>query len=542
MKGKYFNAAVPIVAGVVVLLIPVPTGLEPSAWHYFAIFIATILALVLEPLPPAVSGLLAVGLVSALLLVPMSPPPSQPNPSPPAVKPAEAAKPAAGAAVVDTSAGAKKGSDARTGPAVVPAEVKIQAQPAEVVKPVARPRPTPSQQVQWALSGFSDATVWLIFVAFIFALGYEKTGLGKRIALFMIKKLGRRTLGLGYAVALSELALAPFLPSNTARSGGTIYPIIKNIPPLYGSTPQNEPRKIGAYLMWVALASTCVTSTAFLTAFAPNLLALSLVKRIANVSFSWTEWFIYMLPASLVLFLLTPYLVYKIYPPTLKHSEEVPLWAARELAVLGPITRKEKILCFLATGALLLWIFGAHLVNATMVALIAVGLMVVTKVVTWDDVLANKSAWNILFWYGMLMAVADGLNRVGFLKWFCGHMATALSGNSATVVVIGLVVVFWYASFFFASVTALTTALLPPFLLAALLVPGVPVKILIILMCGSLGLRGILTPYSVAPAIIYAGSGYITPKEHWTMGFIFSTIFLVIFLAVTMPYLFMIIR
>jgi L-tartrate/succinate antiporter len=117
-----------------------------------------------------------------------------------------------------------------------------------------------------------------------------------------------------------------------------------------------------------------------------------------------------------------------------------------------------------------------------------------------------------------------------------------VAGYHPTLIVIGLVVVFWYASFFFASITALTTALLPPFLLAALLVPGVPVKILIILMCGSLGLRGILTPYAVAPAIIYAGSGYITPKEHWTMGFIFSTLFLVVFLGVTLPYLFMIVR
>ena len=475
MKGKYLSAAIPIVAGIVVFLIPVPNGLEPSAWHYFAIFIATILALVLEPLPPAVSGLLAVGLIASLTLVPMAPPPpARPNPAPTVVKPAEAAKPAAGAAA-DTLKPVSETSKNSILPGA-PAEAKPSPPPVEAVKPAPRPKPTASEQVKWALSGFSDATVWLIFVAFIFALGYEKTGLGKRIALFMIKKLGRRTLGLGYAVALSELALSPFLPSNTARSGGTIYPIIKNIPPLYGSTPQKDPRKLGAYLMWVALASTCVTSTAFLTAFAPNVLALSLVKKIANVSFSWTEWFIYMAPASLILFLITPYLVYKIYPPELKESAEAPKWAAKELAALGPVTREEKILCFLACGALLLWIFGAQYINSTVVALIAVGLMVLTKVVSWDDVLSHKSAWNILFWYGMLMAVADGLNRVGFLKWFCGHMATSFAGYNSTLIVIGLVVVFWYSSFFFASITALTTALLPPFLLAALLVPGVPVR------------------------------------------------------------------
>lgn len=520
---KHFRWAVPVIAGVVVALIPVPSGLEPMAWYYFAIFLATILALVFEPLPAAVCGLLGVSLVAALTLVPPNPPAT------PAPKPA---------VVASNTAGGNGGQAAVKSPQATVTAVKDESssKPAEK-KPV---KHTAADQIKWALTGFSDSTVWLIFVAFILGLGYEKTGLGKRIALLLMKKLGRSTLGLGYAVALSDLALAPFLPSNTARSGGTIYPIIKNIPVLYGSTPENEPRKLGSYLMWVALASTCVTSGAFLTSFAPNVLAMSLTQKIANINLSWTEWFIYMLPVSAVLFIVTPYLVYKIYPPALKRSEEAPAWAGRELEALGPITRKEIILGVLALGSLILWIFGGSWMNATMVALAAMGAMVVTKIVTWDDILGNKPAWNILFWYGTLMAIADGLNRVGFLKWFCQNLADSLTGISVVTIIIILVAVFWYASFFFASVTALTTALLPPFLLAAMLVPGLPVKIFIILMCGSLGLRGILTPYAVAPAIIYYGSGYISPQDHWRLGFIFSTFFLVVFLSISIPYLYMI--
>lgn len=121
------------------------------------------------------------------------------------------------------------------------------------------------------------------------AMGYEKTGLGRRLGLVLVKLLGKKTLGLGYAVAVSDLVLSPFTPSNTARSGGTIYPIIKNIPPLFGSTPEENPRKIGSYLMWTAIATTCVTSSLFLTGLAPNLLALTLVQKTAKVSISWTE-------------------------------------------------------------------------------------------------------------------------------------------------------------------------------------------------------------------------------------------------------------
>ena len=55
---------------------------------------------------------------------------------------------------------------------------------------------SPLDAIKWALSGFQDGTVWLIFVAFMFALGYEKTGLGRRVALNLVRWLGKKTLGL----------------------------------------------------------------------------------------------------------------------------------------------------------------------------------------------------------------------------------------------------------------------------------------------------------------------------------------------------------
>ena len=182
--------------------------------------------------------------------------------------------------------------------------------------------------MNWALSGFSNTTVWLIFAAFIFALGYEKTGLGRRIALLLVSWLGGRTLTLGYAVAFADPVLAPFTPSNTARSGGTVFPVIKKMPALYGSLP-NDPssRRIGGYLMWTALAATCVTSSMFLTGVAPNLLALALIHSTLHIQVSWLGWFWGFLPVGVILLLATPWLAYKLYPPEVKRSPEVPIWA-----------------------------------------------------------------------------------------------------------------------------------------------------------------------------------------------------------------------
>src|ERR1044071_6142934 len=259
--GNYWKALIPIAAGALLLLLPVPEGLKPNAWYYFALFVTVIIALILEPIPAAAVGMIGVTAATVSLWV----------------------------------------------------------------------VPKPADAIKWALSGFQDGTVWLIFVAFMFALGYEKTGLGRRVALNLVKWLGKKTLGLGYAVALADLVLAPFTPSNTARSGGTIYPVIKNIPPLYGSEPGPTARKIGAYIMWTAFATTCLTSSMFLTGLAPNLLALSLVKQTAKIDITWIEWFMGMLPVGAVLFILLPYIIYKVYPPEVKSSPDVPVWAAEEI-------------------------------------------------------------------------------------------------------------------------------------------------------------------------------------------------------------------
>ena len=397
--------------------------------------------------------------------------------------------------------------------------------------------PKPADNIRWALSGFSNTTVWLIFGAFMFAMGYDKTGLGRRIALILVKKLGRKTLGLGYAITFSDLILAPFTPSNTARSGGTIFPVIRNLPGLYGSSPGETSRKIGAYIMWTAFAATCVTSSMFITSLAPNLLALDLVSKTVKISISWTEWFVGFLPVGIILILILPYLVYKIYPPEIKSSEEIPSWASQELDKLGKFSRKELVMALLAVLALALWIFGGNFIDATTAAGFVISLMIITGTVTWDDILANKQAWNVLVWFATLVALADGLNKVGFVTWFAKSMAALLTGMSPLVVMVVLVVIFFIIHYMFASLTAHTTAILPVMLAVGAAIPGLPVKTFALLLCYSLGIMGVITPYATGPGPVYYGSGYISRKDFWVLGLVFGMIFLMALIGIGVPYL-----
>lgn len=458
MSPKLWKIIAPLAVLVVLWLLPAPEGLSVNAWHFFAVFLAVIVALILEPIPAALIGLTGVAFCAVFGLV-------------------------------GESATASR---------------------------------------NWALSGFSNGVIWLIFAAFMFALGYKKSGLGKRIALLLVKKLGKTSLGLGYAVAFADGVLSPFMPSNTARSAGTIFPIAINIPQMFNSTPENEPRKMGAYISWVAIAATCVTSSMFLTALAPNLLAVSLVQKNAGIVIEWGQWFGTLAIIMIPLFLAVPLLTYIFYPPTQKTSPEAPAWATEELKKMGSITKNEILMLCLGLLALALWIFGKQLgVNSTVAAIAVLCLLVLTNVITWEDVITNKGAFNVFIWFATLVAMASGLKSVGFLEWAATLIAGNLEGMAPVNIAIMLVGLFFVFHYFFASVTAHTVALLPLFLgVAANLLPVDMIQPLAILLVGSLGLMGILTPYATGPSPIWYGAGYINQATWWKLGAVFGAIFL----------------
>lgn len=210
----------------------------------------------------------------------------------------------------------------------------------------------------------------------------------------------------------------------------------------------------------------------------------------ARISVGWTEWAIGFLPVGLVLFLSLPLVVYLVYPPSVKISREVPVWAANELRRMGPMSRREATMAGIAVLALGLWIFAGRWLNPTTAALVAFCLMLLTGVLSWRDVLGYTDAWRVLAWFATLVTLADGLHRVGFLTWFAGRMAADLSSVPATTRLVLFVAVFFAAHYMFASLTAHATALLPVFLAAGAAMPDLPARPLALLLCYAIGLMG----------------------------------------------------
>ncbi len=466
-KTSIWKLVAPPVIWLAIVSIPPPAGLSASGWRYLGLFSAVIVALVLEPLPPAAVGL--IGVTAAVILGDVAP------------KPADA--------------------------------------------------------IKWGLAGFSDGTVWLIFGALTLSTGYDKTGLGRRIALVLVRQLGRSTLGLGYAVTLADLALAPFTATNTGRSAGVIYPIVRCIPPLYGSAPGPSARRMGAYLMWTAFAATSVTSSMFLTALSPNLLAVELLRKEAGIEVTWTQWSLGFLPVGVLLIAITPLLTYLVYPPGVRSSPDVPAWAADELARLGRFSRREGALSLLILVAFNLWVFGGEWINATTAILAVISMMVIFRVLEWEDVIGNRAAWDTVFYFATLLTLADGLNRVGVVSWVAGGVSSRLVGVSTNVATIGLVTLFFVVHYAFASLTAHTVVVFPALLAAGTSYPGMPVRVFAMALAYAIGLMGVITPYATGPAPVYFGSGFIPRKVFWSLGAVFGFVFLSVLLGLGLPYL-----
>jgi L-tartrate/succinate antiporter len=407
--------------------------------------------------------------------------------------------------------------------------------PADLAKPGFK---VAGQTISWALSGFASTTVWLVAGAFMFALGYQKTGLGRRIALLLVRALGRNTLLVGYATTLADTVLAPFTPSNTARSAGILFPIVSNLPSLYDSRPNDaSSRRFGGYIMWTTFAAGCVTSSLFMTACAPNFLAIEFIDKIVHVHISYLQWMKASLPFALPLLLALPLLAYVLYPPEIKRSTEVTTWAGSELHKMGTISTREIILAMLVIGAIVLWVTGGSFIDPTLTALVGIALMLVCGVVSWDDMAKNHSAWTTLVLLATLVTLADGLSRSGFVKWFAEFAAAHVGGYSPTLILVLLVAVYFFSHYMFASLTAHTTAMMPMMLAAGMGIPGLSAPTLAMALALTTGIMGVITPYATGPGLAYYNSGYVPPADFWRLGTIFGLIFLAALLVIGVPLL-----
>ena len=474
MGFKPLPAAIAVAIALLIwFVIPVPEGVTPNAWHLLALFVGTIAAIIGKAMPIGALSMIAVALVAVTGVT----------------------------------------------------------------------NDKPSGAIADALSSFSNSLIWLIGVSIMISRGIIKTGLGARIGYLFIAVWGKKTIGIAYSLALSELILAPVTPSNTARGGGIIHPIMRAIAGSYDSDPEKGTQgRIGRYLALTNYHANPITSAMFITATAPNPLVVKLIADAtgAQISLSWGTWALAMLLPGLVALALMPYLIYLLHPPEIKSTPNAMQFARDKLKELGPISRGELTMLGVFAVLLVLWagipafFFGpGAAVDPTTTAFIGLSLCLITGVLTWEDVIKEKSAWDTIIWFGALVMMATFLNKLGLIAWFAqsieagiGSLGLGWMGASAL-----LLLTYLYAHYMFASTTAHITAMFAAFYGAGLAL-GAPALPFALMMAAASNIMMTLTHYATGTSPVIFGSGYTTLGEWWKTGFFMSVVLIAIWLVV----------
>ncbi|WP_142828388.1 anion permease [Planococcus soli] len=453
---KWRELFIVIAIGLVLWFIPPPSGLEAEAWQLFSIFVATIVSLVIKPVP---MGSTAIFALTVIVL-------------------------------------------------------------------------TNTLTLEESLSGFQNTTIWLIVIAFFISRGFIKTGLGTRIAYVFVRMFGKKTLGLSYSMLFSDLVLAPAMPSNTARAGGIIFPIIRSLSETYDSRVEDgTERRVGAFLTKVSFQGDMITSAMFVTAMAANSLAVQIAQDITGVTITWGGWALAALVPGLISLILIPLVIYKLYPPELKETPEATAIATQKLKEMGPLKREEKYMIGVFVLLLVLWIFGENFgISATTSAFVGLSVLLLTQVLTWSDIKKEEGAWDTLVWFAVLVMMATYLNVLGMIPWFSGLMQDSVNQLSWMPTLIILAIVYFYSHYFFASNTAHVSAMYAAFL-SVIVAAGAPPLLSALILAFFSNLFGCLTHYGAGPAPVFFGSGYVSQQKWWQLGFIISLIHIVVWMG-----------
>jgi DASS family divalent anion:Na+ symporter len=386
--------------------------------------------------------------------------------------------------------------------------------------------------IQDGLSGYGNVTVWLILAAFLFARGLVITRLGERIAYTIVRRLGGSPLGLGYAIVLADLVMAPMTASNTARAGGILFPVTLNVARVFGSEPGPTAARIGSFLMLALYHGDLVVSAMFLTACAPNPLVADVVRHGSAARLTWTMWATAAAVPGVIALVAIPYLVYRLAPPVHADTAAARTLASERLAEMGRLTRGERGMLLVFCVVLALWIAGDWLaISPTTAALTGVAMLLLTRVLDWRDIVEETAGWDVFVWFGGLIMLAGQLEKAGFPRAFAQGLATAVHGWPWIWALVAMLVVYLYAHYAFASLVAHVTAMFPAFFATAIAL-GAPPLVAGIAFGVLSNVNAAMTHYGTGPAPIVFGAGYVSQAAWWRIGFIVSLAHLAIWLPV----------
>jgi divalent anion:Na+ symporter, DASS family len=382
-----------------------------------------------------------------------------------------------------------------------------------------------------AFAGFSNPSVLLVVIAFLVAQAVVKSGLGRRISLFMVSLFGRSALGIAYSIVWTDALIAPAFPSNTAR-GGVLYPIVLSVAEGSGSKPDDEKgRRLGGYLMFCAMASLAISSALWMTATSANPIGVQLVRE-AGVEINFFKWFITASVPALVAIMAIPWFVSRLFPPGVGKTPEAPVAARKALVELGPLSRDEWITAVAFVLMVSGFVFADALkLNVTSIAFAGLGVLLATQVLRLADIALMGDTLATFIWLAVLFAMSAQLNELGFMGYVGDILAKHMGGLSWPIMYVGLVALYVGIHYMFVSQSAQVLALLAVFLGVGIQ-GGVPAPLMAFSLLFASSWFSVITPQGGSQNVIFVGSGYLKQPELYRIGLLTTLFFMAVFLVI----------
>ena len=386
------------------------------------------------------------------------------------------------------------------------------------------------------LLGFGDPTVWLVVAAFLLSGTVVRTGFGKRVALGLIRRCGSTSLGLGYSLAGAELLLGPVIPATTARGGGVMAPIVRELATALGASPEGPRRRTGAYLVLCGAHVNLVASAMFLTGMAANPELGRMAFKQFALQWDWLTWLKGSWLPGLLSMAIVPAFLYRLCPPDVTDCRSAQDEAAAELRAMGPWNRQQLGLGVILVALLAAWATEPwHGVPSTGVALVGLVAILILRIDRWDGMAGERGAWDALIWLGGLVTMAERLRTELVVEWFARVVQGHLVGFTGATAAVLLALVYFFSMYGFSMLTGHIMALAGVFFVVGA-AASCPPLLLVALISYFSNLCGCLTNYSTGPVVIYFGLGYVSAGRWFATGLAVAALHLTVWLGVGLPY------
>ncbi|MDR7480963.1 MAG: DASS family sodium-coupled anion symporter [Armatimonadota bacterium] len=383
-----------------------------------------------------------------------------------------------------------------------------------------------------AVAGFGAEFVWLLAATFILAQGMADSGLGRRIALGMLRLAGGRA-SLVLLALLGVVVVLSFMVPTAAGRISMVLPICLGIAQAAGIAP---PSNFARAMLIGTSHTTIMAGIGVVTGAGATVYAAGAFANLAGHRWTYLGWMAAFFPPVVGFVLVLWRLLLRVFPPERDDLTGGAAYVRDELRRLGALGATERKMLAVFAGMYVLWIVGPRWQITTAQAGLLGALTLVLpgmRVLSWERALGAVK-WNVVILFAVSLTLARALESSGAGAWLAASALGLLARPSPAAVLAVLAPLIVLLRVGFVNNLGMIALGLP---LAFALARGwgldpVWVGLIVVMTAGP----GFLLPTQTPTGMITIGYEYYTTRDYLRSGLPASLALLVLVAVCALAY------